>query len=154
MLESAPTTLVKRRRGRPVKVARELSLPEVASVLRWSVEGLERLLRRVPGVLPGAECVSGKWVIPERAVCALLGSRVIEQQLTVADVAESLRLEVQTIYGWLRLVGPQGERLLPSHKVLGHVRIFARDLASLPTRWPAWAPARPVSFFSEEVDAA
>lgn len=145
---------VKRRRGRPVKIARDLGLDEVAEALGFAPDALARLLSRAPGTLPGAECQDGVWTIPERALAAFIGSRVLEPLVSVKDVAEALSISEQAVYGWLRLVGPNGVRLLPHRKILGHVRILARDVAKLPSEWPAWAPARPVSFFSEEVEVS
>jgi hypothetical protein len=139
----------RRGRGRPVKVWRDLSLEEVARALGFAPAALERLLVAAPGCLPGAECVNGVWRVEERDLLRFLGDKGgLEQRVTVRDVAEALRVHKQTVYDWLALRDPRsGMALLPSHKVLGHIRIFARDVLALPAEWPLWAPARPSSFF-------
>lgn len=146
----------KRGRGRPVKVWRDLGLDEVAVALGFAPEALERLLVRAPGCLPGMTCVDGVWSIAERDLLRFLGDKgALEQRATVKDVAAALKVSPSTVYSWLALVHPKTEKpLLPSHKVLGHVRIFARDVLALPAEWPSWAPPRPLSFFAREEDAA
>lgn len=151
-----PVEAVKRKRGRPAKVPRDLGLEDVARALCFAPEALERLLVRAPGCLPGMTRDDGVWGIAERDLLRFLGDKgALEQRATVRDVAESLQLSVHTVYAWLKMVNPATKKpLLPSHKVLGHLRIFARDVLALPSEWPEWAPARPLSFFAREEEAA
>jgi len=125
----------KRKRGRPAKVPRDLGLDDVARALCFAPEALERLLERAPGCLPGMVCEAGVWSIAERDLLRFLGDKgALERRVTVKDVAESLQLSVHTVYAWLKMVHPVTRKaLLPSHRVLGHLRIFARDVLALPS---------------------
>jgi hypothetical protein len=131
-----------------------LTLAEVASVLAWSEDALERLLATAPGALPDAVLGSSGWEIPERALRELLDVKVgpLPAYATVAEVAQALRLDRKTVYAWTSLRGPDGRALLPSREILGRKLIDTRDVLALPATWPAWAPRR--SFlFSEEVSS-
>lgn len=144
------TAPAKRRRGRPVKMpVVDLSLEEVGRMLRFSPEVLARMLQANDNVLPGAYLEGDEWRVPVRALRGLLQEKVIEPRMTVKEVASALRMGRSTIYEWLELRGPHGEVLLPSHMILGHVRVFVRDVLALPSEWPSWAPRRP-SFFSDD----
>jgi len=139
--------VTKRGRGRPANASRWLSLEDVAVITRCDVEALERLLGRAPGALPGAICEGGVWSVPERALRVVLGAACgpLPQMVTVEDVAVSLRKDVKTVYGWLRMRGADGRPLLPSRMVLGSVRIDVRDVLAL----PAVMPGARSSFFAE-----
>jgi len=148
----APRSTGSAKRGRPAR--RWLTLAEVASVLSWSEDALERLLATAPGALPDAVLSSSGWEIPERALRELLDVKVgpLPAYATVAEVAQALRLDRKTVYAWTSLRGPDGRALLPSREILGRKLIDTRDVLALPATWPAWAPRR--SFlFSEEVSS-
>jgi len=134
---------VKRRRGRPV--ARWLSLDEVAEIVRGDAEVIARLLDKVPGALPGASNATGEWKVPEKALRALLGAATgpLPALATVGEVAECLRRDVKTVYGWLKVMKGK-EQMLPHKRVLGTILIEARDVLALPARMPG----PPSSFFS------
>ena len=145
-----PLTSTPPKRGRPAR--RWLSLAEVAEALAWTEDGLGRLLDAVPAALPDAVKGANGWEIPERALRELLEVKAgpLPSYATVADVADALRLDRKTIYGWTSLRGPDGRALLPAREILGRKLIDTRDVMALPATWPAWAPRR--SFlFSEEV---
>jgi hypothetical protein len=148
---------LKRRRGRPVTIRPTITVESLARMLRLKPEALEALL--VAGLVPDARLdpVDG-WQIPESGVLAMARAqeeaatldRALAQRLTVQDVAQCLRVPKSTVYSWLRLRDPRTKKaLLPSHKVLGHVRILAVDVAGLPERWPSWATRRPSLFFEK-----
>ncbi len=130
-----------KRRGRPRTVSRVYSLAEVADMLRFPVEALTRLLEVAPGVIPGASRDgAGAWQVTGEALGQMLHPLPLEQMVTVQDIAQAWRIpSVHTVYGWLRLKGPNGERLLRSEKRLGRTLIPARAVLSLPERMPAWA---------------
>jgi len=134
---------VKRRRGRPV--ARWLTLDEVAEIVRGDAEVIGRLLDKVPQTLPGAICDDGVWKVPERALRAILGAATgpLPQMATVGEVAECLRRDVKTVYGWLKVMKGK-EQMLPHKRVLGTILIEARAVLTLPARMPG----PPSSFFS------
>lgn len=134
---------VKRRRGRPV--ARWLTLEEVAEIVRGDAEVIGRLLDKVPQTLPGASNATGEWKVPERALRALLGASTgpLPQMATVSEVAECMRRDVKTVYGWLKVMKGK-EPMLPHRRVLGSILIEARAVLALPARMPG----PPSSFFS------
>jgi hypothetical protein len=134
---------VKRRRGRPV--ARWLTLDEVAEIVRGDAEVIGRLLDKVPQTLPGAICDDGVWKVPEKALRAILGAATgpLPQMATVGEVAECLRRDVKTVYGWLKVMKGK-EQMLPHKRVLGTILIEARAVLALPPRMPG----TPSSFFS------
>lgn len=145
----------KRKRGRPSNATRWLTLDAVAEITRGDAEVIARLLERVPGVLPGAVQDEDGWRVPERALRVLLNapSGPLPQMATVKEVAEALRRDEKTVYGWLRLLRPPHAPgadpvpLLPHRKVLGSILIEARDVLALPSRMPGPRP----SFFDKEV---
>lgn len=148
----APTP--KRKRGRPTKASLWLSLDEVAEILRIDAGVIERLLDKVPGALPGAIREDDGWQVPERALRGLLGSPTgsLPQMATVKEVAECVRKDVKTVYGWLKLTRPpvrpgdEPTPLLPHRQVLGTILIEVRHVLALPARMPGPRP----SFFADK----
>lgn len=149
----------KRKRGRPSNATKWLTLDEVAQMTRGDADVIARLLDRVPNVLPGAVLDDDGWKVPERAVRVLLGAPTgpLPQMATVKEVAESMRKDVKTVYGWLKVMLPPRSPgaaplpLLPHREVLGSILIDARDVLSLPSRMPG---PRPSFFVRKEADRA
>lgn len=148
---SSPDAPTKRRRGRPPLAS--LSLDEVAELLAWPAEALERVLLRCPGVLPGAEQGPSGWKVPERALRELLGARTgpLPPMASIADVAGFTGRSERQVYRMIHLRNPQtGKALLPARRILGEYRVAVADVLQLPAVYPDWAPSRPPppSFFS------
>lgn len=137
----AETDSVKRRRGRPV--ARWLSLEEVAEIVRGDAEVIGRLLDKLPNTLPGASNATGQWQVPEKALRALLGASTgpLPALATVGEVAECVRREPKTVYGWLKVKNSKGKPLLPHRWVLGTILIDAQAVLALPARMPGPPPS-------------
>lgn len=130
-----------RKRGRPA--AAWWTLAEVAEQLGLPRPVLERLLKVLPGALPGAvEHDLHGYVVPSLTLRALKERRepvALIQEATPAEVAEAMRLSDKTIYRWLDATGPNGEKLLKSRKVAGRVLIDVRSIYELPEKLPSWA---------------
>lgn len=134
-----------------------LSLADVSVMLAWPEDALERVLQRCPDALPGAVRIDAEWLVPERAIRALLGARSgpLPVMCSVEQVAEYVGRSVKSVYRWLGLRDPKTKRpLLPARKILDAWRIDVQDVLRLPAAFPDWAPTRPAtppfSFFSEE----
>lgn len=142
----AEVTPLKRKRGRPAKFSRWLSLADVARIVRTDEDTLERVLAGAPGVLPGAVCDAEGWRVPEAALRELLGvqSGPLPTTATPAEVARYTRRDRKTVYGWLKMRRPNGEPLLPYREILGSIIIDVRDVLALPGRMPGPPP----SFFA------
>lgn len=132
----------KRKRGRPAKFSRWLSLAQVAQIVRTDEETLERVLAGAPGVLPGAVCDAEGWRVPEAALRELLGvqSGPLPTTATPTEVAHYTRRDRKTVYGWLKMLRPNGQPLLPHKVVLGAIVIDVRDVLALPGRMPGPPP--------------
>ena len=154
----ASTSIPKRKRGRPSNATKWLTLDAVAEITRGDAEVIGRLLDRVPNALPGAVLDDDGWKVPERALRVLLNapSGPLPQLATVKEVAEAMRKDEKTVYGWLRVMlpprspGAQSLPMLPHRKVLGSILIDARDVLALPSRMPG---PRPSFFVRKEVAA-
>lgn len=148
----------KRKRGRPSNATKWLTLDAVAEITRGDPHVIGRLLDRVPNTLPGAVKDEDGWKVPERALRVLLNAPTgpLPQLATVKEVAESMRRDEKTVYGWLRVMQPPRSPgappvpLLPHRKVLGSILIEARAVAMLPARMPG---PRPSFFVRKEVAA-
>lgn len=140
------TPTVKRGRGRPPKHLQWLRLPAVAEIVRKDVEMLERLLERVPTILPGAVRDADGWRVPESALRTLFGvkSGKLPETATVMEVAEYTRRDVKTVYGWLKVRKADKTPMLPHKQILGSIVIEVRDVLALPCRMPG----PPSSFFA------
>jgi hypothetical protein len=149
---TAPAPPTKRRRGRPAKVRHDLTLAQLATVLRIREAYLERLLEEQPKMLPGAERGPDGWTVPQMAVLKLLVDKTplemaLAPRASITELAAVLRLSLSTVYSWTQLRNPEtGAPLLPTHRILGHVRVYLADVAQLPETWPSWAPSRPAFF--------
>lgn len=144
-VKTAPT-----KRGRPKTTGRLYTLAEMAELLRVDPGLLRRLLDLAPGTIPGAQRgQDGEWQVSGDALKSFLRPLPLEQMVTAQDIAEAWRVpSVHTVYGWLRMRGPNGERLLPSELRLGRRLVPAKAVLALPSRLPPWA-AR-LSFFSQQ----
>lgn len=153
------TSITKRKRGRPSNATKWLTLDAVAEITGGDAEVIGRLLDRVPNALPGAVLDDDGWKVPERALRVLLNAPTgpLPQLATVTEVAEAMRKDVKTIYGWLRVMlpprvtGSPPVPLLPHRKVLGSILIDARDVLALPSRMPG---PRPSFFVRKEAEQA
>ena len=143
-MTEAPT--VKRGRGRPPRHLQWLRLPAVAEIVRKDVDFLERMLERVPNVLPGAVRDAEGWRVPESALRTLFGvkSGPLPATATVQEVAEYTRRDVKTVYGWLKVRKADKTPMLPHKQVVGSILIEVRDVLALPSRMPGPPP----SFFA------
>lgn len=139
---------MKRGRGRPPKSSLWLRLPAVAEIVHQDVAMLERLLARVPGVLPGAVRDADGWRVPEGALRALFGVKTgpLPETATVQEVAEYTRRSVKTVYGWLKMRKADKTPMLPHKQILGSIVIEVRDVLALPRRMPG----PPSSFFASK----
>ena len=153
------STTIKRKRGRPSNATKWLTLEAVAEITRGDAEVIGRLLDRVPNTLPGAVLDDDGWKVPERALRVLLNAPTgpLPQLATVKEVAEAMRKDVKTVYGWLdvmlppRVPGSPALPMLPHRKVLGSILIDARDVLTLPSRMPG---PRPSFFVRKEAEQA
>lgn len=142
------TSNTKRRPGRPSNATRWLTLDEVAEITRGDADVIGRLLDRVPNALPGAVLDNDGWMVPERSLRVLLHAPTgpLPQLATVKEVAEAMRKDVKTVYGWLRVMlpprvpGAPTLPMLPHREVLGSILIDARDVLALPSRMPGPRP--------------
>lgn len=137
---------MKRGRGRPPRHLQWLRLPAVAEIVRKDVDFLERMLERVPNVLPGAVRDAEGWRVPESALRTLFGvkSGPLPATATVQEVAEYTRRDVKTVYGWLKVRKADKTPMLPHKQVVGSILIEVRDVLALPSRMPGPPP----SFFA------
>lgn len=122
-------------------------------MLSWPVASLERVLARCPAALPGAIEQDVGWLVPERTVRDLVGARTgpLPAMCSVEQVAEYVGRSPKSVYRWLTTRDPKtGRPLLPARKILDAWRIAVKDVLLLPSAFPDWVPARPLSFFSEE----
>jgi len=138
-------SVIKRKPGRPA--AAWWSLGDVAEITGLAAEVVSRLLDAVPSAIPGASKDSGAWMVPEKGIKAMLGGS-IEQHATPAEVAQAVRRDVKTVYGWLKMMVPDSKggmrALLPHREIIGLKLIPVSAVWSLPSRMPGPPP----SFFA------